>query len=260
MNDLWKESTTGIIITIALLVVGTAYYFIADLGVMETTEGANSVLRSAQIKIAVADGTVIKLFALGANNALVKLPVSAGEPLPEATALVIGSAEAAMMREENLFAQIGDRLEGFFGITTTIGGILEPTNTIIDDMHFLSSEQYRELDGEEGRVYIQFTPEDMAKVFYYRAENESFPVPVAYSVGADENYKMHDLAGTVYYPVIIGSTEAAMMREENLFQKPGDTITGFFGKDVVIIGILEPTNTSLDMMHVWPVAPNEVIA
>ena len=254
MNDFWNENKTGIILTVLLLVVGTAYYFIADLGVMESPQEANEVLRTAEVKVAVADGKVIKLFASASNNALAKLPASQGAPVPEAESLVIGNAEAAMMREEKLFAQVGDPLAGLFGINTAVGGILEPTDTIIDDMHFLSSQQYKELDGEEDRVYFQFTEEGMAKFFYYRAEDEPLPVPVALSAGSEKNYKMHDLAGTVYYPLIIGSAEAAMMQEESLFEKPGDIITGFFGKNVVIVGILEPTNTSIDMMHIWPVA------
>jgi hypothetical protein len=258
MQDLWKENKTGIIITMALLVIGTTYYFITGLGTgMETSTTTTSpeavaVLKNLDVKVAVADGVALKLFALGSNNALVKLAAAEGESLPEATAIVIGSEEAAMMREEKLFTNTGDRLEGLFGIDTSVGGILEPTGTIIDDMHFASSEQYKKIDGEQGRVFIEFTSDGTPKVFYTRAEDEKMPVPLVFAEGDDDDYKVHTFGGVTYYPVIIGSEEAAMMREEKLFERPGDFIKGFFGQNVLIAGILAPTNTSIDMMHIIP--------
>ena len=55
-----------------------------------------------------------------------------------------------------------------------------------------------------------------------------------------------------YYPVILGSQEADTMREEKLFSDTGDTIKGFFGKNVVIVGILDETSTGLDWIHITP--------
>jgi len=50
--------------------------------------------------------------------------------------------------------------------------------------------------------------------------------------------------------IIIGAAEAAMMREEKLFQEPGDTLKNFFGlPEVKIAAILEPTGTPLDNYH-----------
>jgi hypothetical protein len=50
--------------------------------------------------------------------------------------------------------------------------------------------------------------------------------------------------------MIIGAAEAAMMREEKLFQKPGDTLKNFFGlPEVKIAALLEPTGTPLDNYH-----------
>jgi hypothetical protein len=50
--------------------------------------------------------------------------------------------------------------------------------------------------------------------------------------------------------VLLGADEAMMMRKENLFQQPGDTIKGFFGlPEVRIAGILAPTGTILDSYH-----------
>lgn len=51
--------------------------------------------------------------------------------------------------------------------------------------------------------------------------------------------------------MIIGFTEAQMMRRERLIQKAGDSLKDFFGlPSVKIIGILPPTNTLLDEAHI----------
>lgn len=50
--------------------------------------------------------------------------------------------------------------------------------------------------------------------------------------------------------MLIGFTEAQMMKRERLIKKAGDSLTDFFGlPSVKIIGILAPTNTSLDEVH-----------
>lgn len=51
--------------------------------------------------------------------------------------------------------------------------------------------------------------------------------------------------------VVVGSAEAAMMVKEGLIQGVGSELKGFFGSgDVRIAGILEPTGTFLDEVHV----------
>ncbi len=224
----------------------------------ETPPEIIEVLRSAEIKLVVADGSVLKLFAVSSNNALANMETQEGSSIPEENSLVIGSAEANMMREENLIQNPGDELEDLFGIDTTVGGILKETGTIIDDMHFVSAQQYRQIDGQEGRVFVAFTAEGSPKTFYLRGEGEEMPIPLVFAEGVDTGYVAHDIAGTTYYPVIIGAAEAQMMREEKLFEKPGDLVRGFFGKDIVIVGVLAPTNTALDMMHITPLREDEL--
>ncbi len=51
--------------------------------------------------------------------------------------------------------------------------------------------------------------------------------------------------------MIIGYTEAQMMKREGLFKKPGDKLSNFFGLwSVKIVWILAPTNTLLDEVHI----------
>jgi len=50
--------------------------------------------------------------------------------------------------------------------------------------------------------------------------------------------------------MILGYEEAEMMRNEGLFQEPGDVLKDFFGlPSMRIVGILEPTRTMLDSYH-----------
>lgn len=50
--------------------------------------------------------------------------------------LVIGSEEAEMMRSEKLFSKIGERIDEFFGKNVYITGILAPTNSSLDMLHY----------------------------------------------------------------------------------------------------------------------------
>jgi hypothetical protein len=55
--------------------------------------------------------------------------------------------------------------------------------------------------------------------------------------------------------MIIGFTEAQMMKEEGLIKQAGDSLTDFFGlPSIQIIGILAPTATLLDETHLVNVA------
>ncbi len=51
--------------------------------------------------------------------------------------------------------------------------------------------------------------------------------------------------------MIIGYEEAQMMLKEKLFEKPGDSLANFFGvTNMKIVGILKPTGTFLDNVHI----------
>jgi Cu+-exporting ATPase len=52
----------------------------------------------------------------------------------------VGSEEAAMMKKENLFKDVGDILPGFFGNDVIIAGVLPETKTSLDRMHFVGKE------------------------------------------------------------------------------------------------------------------------
>jgi len=266
MINFFKKNKWGIVLTILILIIGTsAYYFVNPLNkVKNNMIEENKVLLNPslfinmKIKVAYTKEGSIKLFVNARNNGLAKLMVFEGDSIPEKETIVIGFDEAKMMKEEKLFEKIGDRIENLFNINVTIGGIINKTDSIIDDIHFISNENYNKLDGEENRVFIKLNSDNISKVFYYQNINEDFKINFSLSEGKIINYKKYDILSKSYYPVIIGSKEAKMMKEEKLFEKPGDTIDDFFGKDIIIVGIIQETNTSLDMMHILPFKAEEL--
>lgn len=213
-----------------------------------------SVFTGTRYKAAYAPDGSLKIFAHAKNNALATLRAAEGKRIPEDDSMTIGYTKAEMMKRENLFAKPGDSLTGFFGIPEiSIEGLIEKTGTPVDMMHFLGSQNFANITGEEGRIYSRVTPAGVPKMFYYLAVNGAAPPKFVLAEGNMSGYTVRDLGGVKFYPLVIGSDEAAMMREEKLFVAPGDEIRGFFGRDVVVVGVLEKTNTGLDMMHFIPV-------
>lgn len=99
-----------------------------------------------QKKVA-GDGTV-KYFYITNNNVPEKItaeipqdgfnPVYIGSKkyLP----VYIGAAEAEMMKKEKLFSKEGDTLENFFGQNVIVSKVLAKTDTVLDNLHFVSGE------------------------------------------------------------------------------------------------------------------------
>jgi Cu+-exporting ATPase len=88
---------------------------------------------------------------------------------------------------------------------------------------------------------------DGTKIFYVLSSDnvpESFPIKLS----ADSMDSVQ-IDGEKYEPVIVGFSEAEMMRAEKLMNGKGDIIEDLFGNRVVISDILPKTNTIIDKMH-----------
>lgn len=245
-----------IILTIILLAAGSLTYFAIGIGDAGLGRADIAIYKDIKFKAAYTEEGALKVFASAENNALAKYKAAEGNSIPETNSIVIGSAEAERMKKENLFSKPGDSLKDFFGINTTIGGVLAKTGTPIDEFHFLSENQFSALQGEENRIFVEIEDKD-PEMFYSYANNS--PLKFRFKEGSLKDYIIHEMAGEKYYPAIFGSTEAQMMIDEKLFTATGDIIKGFLGKNIIIVGILEPTNTTLDIMHIlpWTVKKND---
>ena len=203
------------------------------------------------MKIAFAEGNP-KLF-LAMTTLDPSFAIAEGSAVPGDNAMVIGSSEAKMMREEKLFSKTGDALKDFFGIPLMdVGGVLKPTNTVLDAFHLITPATWNVLQGQ-GRVTM-IDDRGVLKMFY-SGPVSGMPEKVR---NAMQNSALTPLVkdGKSYSPVFVGSTEATMMKDKKLFAKEGDTIDGFFGNAVYVAGVLPQTGTALDLFHIVPEGMN----
>lgn len=257
--DIIKKQKVSIAFTAVVLFVVSLAYFVWGTpypGMTYVYRDA-SVYTDMKLKASYKDGA-LKVFALANPTALAAYRVSEGESVPGENTVIIGGAEAAMMRREGLFKRQGDTITGFFGIYPVVGGVLKRTYGLMDDMHFVTEPVYSRVQGEEGRLFIAFKDSRSPKFFFVLAVGEDPPIALPFAEGSLSDYSVREIGGKRYYPVILGADEAAMMKFEQLFKKPGDTIEGFFGVDIVITGVLAKTNSIVDMAHISPLMPADI--
>lgn len=160
--------------------------------------------------------------------------------------MVVGYEEAMMMIKEKLIQKPGDTLKNFFGIPVIkVVGILEPTGTSIDKYHLVNSETFQTITSE-GVVVSKVTQDNTEKLFY--VIDNQIPVLVQKEFTL-ESFGAVTLGKSQYTPIFIGASESEMMQKEKLFSKTGDTISGFFGNNIIVAGVLPKTETALDNMH-----------
>jgi hypothetical protein len=136
--------------------------------------------------------------------------------------------------------------------------VLSKTGTIADRFHLLDAAQFNEIQATQDVAYVQLSAENSPKLFYTLATGDNQTLPaLKLAEGKLSDYSVQNLAGDKYYPLIVGADEAKVMRSEKLFAKPGDTIRGFFGRNVYLVGVLEPADNGLDDMHFTPLGQNE---
>lgn len=202
----------------------------------------NKSIAAAQNGVVFTEDGTPKLFA-GLTVLPNSLTAEKGTTELLANGVIIGNSEAEMMQQEGLFKNIGDILPNFFGAkNVTVIGILKPTGTLADSYHFVSTEIFSQLDTP---VRMQIIAEDngSTKQFYFIDGN--IPEKLSDKISSTSPAKVGE---KVYYPIYVGSREAAMMKEKKLFINDGDTIPGFFGNNVIVY-MLPQTGTALDDMH-----------
>ncbi|MFZ2310980.1 MAG: hypothetical protein WAW11_05565, partial [Patescibacteria group bacterium] len=197
---------------------------------------------SGQTKINFAEGNP-KLI-LGADSLPGMIQVQEGTSTLGDNEMIIGYDEAMMMKEEKLINNIGDSLKDFFGLPSVkIVGILKPTGTIIDSYHFVNNNTLAKMTNVA--VVKHVAEKEIVKSFYFVTDTNK-PEKLKNNIQGFGNVSLGD---KTYLPVYIGSTEAKMMIENKLISKVGDTIDNFFGNNVIVVGVLPETKTTLDMMH-----------
>ncbi|MGV8086365.1 MAG: hypothetical protein ACP5N1_01915 [Candidatus Woesearchaeota archaeon] len=265
-NDFFNQRKSAIVLTLIIMLVGTIFYF--GTGIYKQSSMSNGMSNNAsnyvdsdvlelisnsKLKVVHTPEGTIKIFAFANNDYLKNIDVYEGSNVVIGNDLIIGKLEADMMRKEKLFLNIGDNITDLFGLNISIKGVLSKTNTFIDDFHFISEDNYVNLNDEEGRLLIKFKDEKTPKLFYLYNYQNNYPdydnIKIELAEGNINDYSIQSLDSRIYYPIIIGYDEAMMMREEKLFTSVGDTLDNFFGRDIIIVGVIKKTNTSVDMIH-----------
>jgi Cu+-exporting ATPase len=204
----------------------------------------NTLIAENRTRVAFA-GAEPKLF-LGVSTALPQLKAKEGTLALSNNEMVLGAAEAEMMRKEGLFQEPGDVIQDFFGLPAMrIVGILEPTGTLFDHYHLVNLYT---LNALKTQAEVQAVMAEGSLKQFYRLNDDNIP-PALQSQIAKGSYSAATMADKSYVPVYIGASEAKMMQAENLFQVEGDLIKDLFGNNVIVAGILPVTNSPLDEMH-----------
>lgn len=202
----------------------------------------NVTIADTENAVAFAADGAPKLFASAALLPS-ELAAETGTSKVSDRGVVIGSAEAKMMQEEGLFANVGDVLPDFFGVqNVTVVGILKPTGTLADTYHFVSPRVFGELN-KSARLQVVAEDNGDTKLFYF--VQGATPQKLTGKIGSTASARV---GNATYAPVYIGSSEADMMKRAGLYMKDGDTIEGFFGNNAIVY-TLPKTDTVLDKMH-----------
>jgi len=271
-KSIFREYLRPILFTLLVIAAGSGALY--QEGYFTKSQAINPMIfGDMAIKVVFEDETP-ELLAYVPADRLSSVPTLIGEPVPEEDSMVLGYAEAKDMAEENNIT-ISQALwgydvdEGFLGDSIRVTGMLKRTDTLMDMMHILPKGRFDSIQPAE-RITVKFTDEKMPKFFYYiRPDGTNIPRGIRFAMGGMMDYErlknektvvsldilgldLHIRQNKTYLPLIIGSEEAKMMMGEKLFAKTGDKIEGFFGKDVVIAGVLAPTGTVLDMFHYMP--------
>jgi hypothetical protein len=267
-----RENIRPIAFTLLVLAAGTAA--MAAQGYFSQGDAFNPMVYSTmQVKLYM-EGSEPKLFGTVPAGRLSGLKTIMGDPEPASDSMVIGSDEARMMAVRfNITAEQalwGYEIPDFFGAPIKVSGVLKKTGSLADMVHFMQKPEYDLRPGQE--LGVKFTEDKMPKFFYYiNADGTNWPQGLRFSQGGVDGFKPvkadravinADLAGLnihlnqnrTYVPLVLGAEEAKMMIDEKLINGVGDRLDGFFGRDAYVAGILEPSNTSLDMLHYMPEA------
>jgi len=247
-----------ILVALIIISVSVAYFALGNQNKGMTKSKADpAIYTDISFKIVYTDEESIDIYATAKNNVMAKYKTSMGDSVPESGTIVLGAREGMMMKSENLFSKPGDIITEVPGVNLSIGGVLRETGSPVDEFHFLSQIDFAKVNGEENKLYVKLNEEKTPKLFYVYPYNRKTPLDIKLEEGDLNYYTKHDILGDTYYPLIVGYNEAQMMKSENLFSKPGDTIKNLFGKNFIIIGVIAQTNTSLDMMHLVPLTKEE---
>ncbi len=209
----------------------------------------NRLLVDNPSKIAFAENNP-KLF-LGIDKLPDSIQLSEGSgDLSVEGGVIIGSKEAAMMKEEGLIKGVNSEIPNFFGLSKLrVVGILAPTGTFLDEYHLFGKASFASLTKANDDLLVIESPlADLELYYLYDSSN----VPKAISASINPAKTTYIIDGVTYLSAIYGYDEAQSMMADKEFQKVFDIIKDEYGSNFIVTGLPKKTLTSLDMMHFVP--------
>lgn len=258
----FKPGKRNIISLVAPIIMVIAFTFIflqfarlsttmneaADMGAKASTEVTEEIGRylvKGETKVAFAEDD-LKLFLGTAKLKNQNLKAKEGKLKLADNEVILGSAEAEMMREEKLFKKPGDIIKDFFGLPAVkVVGVLKPTGTMLDSYHLVNKATLKKLKtvADISIVLVKGSPK-----FFYHLTAVNIP-PKFKGKMRIEDFQAVKIGGKNYEPVYLGVSEAKMMKEEKLFTKEGDRLMDFFGNRIIVADVLPKTGTVLDNFY-----------
>lgn len=257
IGNLISENKGSIIFTFVFMILILAAYFAFGKNLQMNNKEGN-LFEDARFKVAFDSEGKISAFVNMKHNKLSQLKISDGNPIPEDNSIVIGKQVQINLEKEGKKSKVGDKLSSYFGLNTKIEGILSKREDIIDSLNFVSSNEFEKITGEQNRIFGKTNDEGMNK-FFYRSNNKEEIPKINFESGNINEYTTHSINGETYYPIVIGYKEARLMKEERIFSEVGDRIKNFFGRNFIVSGILEESNTTADYLHITQFGEGELI-
>lgn len=163
--------------------------------------------------------------------------------------VILGYSEAQMMIHEGLIKWVGSELLNFFWTSKIrITGILESTNTFLDDAHIMSKETFDAIQLNQDLIISQSPIGELSLYYLYDAKN----IPEQFKKIINPKKTEFTIDDKDYLAMYIWYTDAMEMLEWWEFSKRGDKLEDEDGSNFIIMGLPKKTYTILDMMHFVP--------
>lgn len=208
----------------------------------ETLISITDFITQSQNKINITEKSP-KIF-LFSENLPENIKINTGSNILDENGVIIGSMEAKMMIQEWLIKWVWDTLYNFFWLEkVTVTGILEKTDTALDEVHILHSINYENIIWDtESLVYLP-TQDSLGIRTFYLYENKNIPKVFQNDIDLKNSFSWE------YLNMYIWFLDAQMMKDLWILNNIWETLDNFFGNKVIYTKKLKRTYSAYDMMH-----------
>lgn len=208
----------------------------------ETLISITDFVTLSQNKINITENTP-KIF-LFSEKIPENIKIKSGSNILDENGVIIGNMEAQMMIQEWLIKWVWDTLYNFFGLEkVTITGILEKTDTALDEVHILDSKNYEKILWDAESLLYLPTQDNLGIRTFYLYENKNIPKIFESDIDLKNSFSWE------YLNMYLWFLDAQMMKDLWILNNVWETLDNFFGNKVIYTKKLKRTYSAYDMMH-----------